>query len=272
MELVKAIILGLVQGLAEFLPISSSGHLVLMAEFLNFQDKGMTFDVFLHFGTLLATFVAFRHEISKMLMAPYFIWIKKSTDPELNEYLRWDYYVIVASIPAAFVGLLFKHQIEAFFDSTLFVYSMLFLTGLIVSSTRFLKERGKDFNYSNSFVVGIAQAFAILPGISRSGSTIFTGMAFGINPDKVARFSFIMSLPAVMGAVLLETKDMIAEHVALNPDQMTHYIVGTLVAFISGWLAIIWLLDMVKKGRLQWFGYYCLLISIAGLAWHFIGG
>jgi len=269
MELVKAIILGLVQGLAEFLPVSSSGHLVLVAEFLNFQDKGITFEVFLHFGTLLATFVAFRYEISKMLMAPYYVWVKKSTDAELNEYLRWDYYVIVASIPAAIVGLLFKDQIEAFFSSTLFVYAMLFVTGLIVSSTRYLEERGKKFNYSNSFVIGIAQAFAILPGISRSGSTIFSGMAFGISRDKVARFSFIMSLPAVMGAVVLKVSDVMQTQ--LTSDQVTNYIVGTFVAFVSGWLAIIWLLEVVKKGRLQWFGYYCLLISVLGLTWHFIG-
>ena len=269
MELVKAIILGLVQGLAEFLPVSSSGHLVLVAEFLNFQDKGITFEVFLHFGTLLATFVAFRYEISKMLMAPYFVWVKKSTDAELNEYLRWDYYVIVASIPAAFVGLLFKDQIEAFFDSTLFVYAMLFITGLVVSSTRFLNERGREFNFSNTFVIGIAQAFAILPGISRSGSTIFSGMAFGVSRDKVARFSFIMSLPAVMGAVVLKAADVMKT--PLSPDQTLNYVVGTVVAFASGWLAILWLLDVVKKGKLQWFGYYCLLVSILGLTWHFIG-
>ncbi len=270
MELIKAIILGLVQGLTEFLPVSSSGHLVIFANILNFQETGIAFEVFVHFGTLLATLVAFRYELTRMIAAPYSVWVKKSRDAELNEYLRWDLYVIVASIPAAFVGLLFKDQIEAIFDSLLFVFFMLIFTGTIMVVTPYLKDKGTALNGRRSFIIGVAQAFAILPGVSRSGSTIFTGLLMGIDRDKVARFSFIMSLPAVFGAALLKLKDLM--ETGLSDGQILNYVAGTLVAFISGYYAIKWLLDIVKKGKLQWFGYYCYALAALGLSYLYIWG
>ncbi len=269
MELLKAIILGLVQGLSEFLPISSSGHLVIFAEILNFHEEGIAFEVFVHLGTLLSIFVAFRKELIQMIIAFFVVPLKKSDDVILKEYYRWDLYVIVATIPAVIVGLFFKDQIESAFSNVLFIYFMLAVTGLIMTVTPFLKGRGAPFKFSNTFVIGIAQAIAILPGISRSGSTIFTGLAFGIDRDKVARFSFIMSIPAVFGAVLLKTKDLI--QVGIDSSGMLNYAAGTMVAFVSGYFAIIWLLDIVKKGKLQWFGYYCFAVSALGLGWHFLG-
>ena len=133
--------------------------------------------------------------------------------------------------------------------------------------TPIFKNRGVPFKISNTFIIGIAQAFAILPGISRSGSTIFAGLAQGIDREKVAPFSFIMSIPAIFGAVLLKVKDL--AEVGINTSVLTSYIVGTLVAFISGYFAIIWLLDIVKKGKLQWFGYYCFMVSGLGIIWYF---
>jgi len=134
-------------------------------------------------------------------------------------------------------------------------------------TARFLKFRNKDLSYGRSFLIGIAQAFAILPGISRSGSTIFVGMSLGIEREKVARFSFIMSLPAVFGATILKFKDLMDMPPASS--EILNLIVGTIVAFVSGYFAIIWLLDIVKKGKLQIFGYYCLVVSISGLLWYF---
>lgn len=264
-HLIKAIILGLIQGLTEFLPVSSSGHLVIFSDILNFKQSGISFEVFVHFGTLLSVLIFFRKDIVKMLWAPVAVWIQKSEDAELKELLRWDLYIIVASIPAAFVGLVFKHEMEAAFADVLLVYSMLLVTALLMIGTQFLKYRQKEFNYGNTFLMGVAQAFAIIPGISRSGSTIFTGMSFGMKPEKVARFSFLMSLPAIIGAVLLQTKDLIKT--PPGSSEMSALIVGTVVAFVSGYFAILWLLDVVKKGKLQWFGYYCLLIAVLGLAW-----
>lgn len=268
MDIINAILLGLIQGLSEFLPISSSGHLVLAANILNFQEEGIAFEVFVHFGTLLSVFVAFRKEISKMIIAPYAIWINKSKDKEMREYLNWDFYVLIGTIPAVIVGLLFKDQIESLFSSIILVLIMLSITGTIMIISRFLPVTDKPLKKSNSFIIGVAQAFAILPGISRSGSTIVTALAYGINRENAAKFSFILSIPAVLGATILKTKDLID----MPPDQgeILLLIIGAIAAFISGYFAIIWLINLVKKGKLEWFGYYCFFISISGFTWYFL--
>lgn len=268
MELLKAVILGLIQGLSEFLPISSSGHLVIFKEILNFHEEGIAFEVFVHFGTLLSVLLAFRKEIAKMLYAPVAIWLKKSTDSELKVFLNWDYYVIIATIPAVIVGFTLKDPIEGMFSNILLVFCTLIITALLMGTAQFLKFRNNDLSYGRSFLIGIAQAFAIIPGISRSGSTIFMGMALGIEREKVARFSFIMSLPAIFGATILETRDLF--EVPPASSEILGIIVATIVAFVSGYFAIIWLLDVVKKGKLQYFGYYCFIVSISGLIWYFM--
>ena len=267
MDILNAFILGLVQGLSEFLPISSSGHLVLAANILNFQKEGIAFEVFVHFGTLLSVFVAFRQELKQMIIAPFAIWIKKKNNPELKEYLNWDLYVIIGTIPAVVIGLFFKDQIESLFSSVLLVLIMLSVTGTIMIISRFLPINDKPLKTSNSFIIGIAQAFAILPGISRSGSTIVTALAFGINREKAARFSFILSIPAVLGATILKTNDLIATPPAQS--EIIQLVIGAVAAFVSGYLAILWLIDLVKKGKLEWFGYYCYLVSIIGFIWYF---
>ncbi len=268
-DFLKAAILGIVQGLSEFLPISSSGHLVIFSKILDFHEEGIAFEVFVHFGTLIAVLIAFRKEIKLMLQAPYKIWIKKIKDEQLEMFLRWDYYVIIATIPAVIIGLFFKSPIEALFDSTLNVFYMLIVTAFLMITTRFLKFRNVQFNTTNSFLIGIAQAFAILPGISRSGSTIFTGMALGIDRENVAKFSFIMSIPAILGAVVLQISDL--TQAPFNLHNTIRLAIGTVSALISGYAAIIWLLDVVKKGKLQWFGYYCLVIAAMGLIWYYLG-
>jgi len=133
--------------------------------------------------------------------------------------------------------------------------------------SRFMRDRSKRLTFGNTFLIGIVQAFAILPGISRSGSTIVTGLAMGISRDKVARFSFILSLPAIAGAFILKVNDLAASPPASG--ELLNLIVGTLVSFSSGYLAIIWLLDVVRKGKLEWFGYYCLAVSLTGFIWYF---
>lgn len=268
MELIKAIVLGLVQGLSEFLPISSSGHLVIFGELLNFHQPGIAFEVFVHFGTLLSVLLAFRYELLKMLSAPYKILILKETDPELKEFLQWDYYIIVATIPAVIVGLTLKDPIEALFSNILLVFFMLMITAILMWSSQFLRQKNTNFNYINSLIIGIAQSIAILPGISRSGSTIFTGMAFGLDREKVAKFSFIMSIPVILGAVVLKLNDLIK--VPPSSDEILNLFAGALVSFISGYFAIILLLDIVKKGKLQWFGYYCMAVSITGITWFYL--
>ena len=265
--LLKAILLGIIQGLTEFLPVSSSGHLVVFANILNFQESGIAFEVFVHFGTLISVLVAFRKELGAMILAPYEVWVKKSENEEIKEFLMWDFYIIVATIPAVIVGLFFKDQIEQAFQSILLVFVMLLITGLLMFLTQYLKFRNVKFNFKNTFIIGIAQSFAILPGISRSGSTIFTGMAQGMDREKVAKFSFIMSVPAILGAVVLKLNDMIN-----NPplsSEITGIALGTLFSAITGYLAIVLLMNVVKKGKLQWFGYYCFALGLIGLIWYF---
>ncbi len=267
LHLWKAIFLGFVQGMAEFLPISSSGHLVLFEKLLHFHQQGIAFEVFVHFGTLLSIFVVFRKELLWMLQAPYKVWVEKSTAPEYLKYLRWDLYIIVATIPAGFVGLFLKDYAERLFSDILVVLIALLFTAFIMIVTQFLSYRKKEFNYGNTFIIGIAQAIAIIPGVSRSGSTIFTGMAFGLERQEVAKFSFLMSIPAILGAVVLQVGDLM--RTPPTSTEMIDLTAGTIAAFFFGYLAIKWLLEVVKKGKLQWFGYYCAAVAISGLIFYF---
>lgn len=267
MEILKSIILGIVQGLSEFLPISSSGHLVLFEEILNFKQSGIAFEVFVHFGTLIAVLIAFRKDIWKMILLlpalPKFIFNGIRINNSDDEYKALAFFIIIGSIPAAVIGILFKSQIESLFDSTILVLVALFVTGIIVWSSKFPKESKPFMNSIHSFIIGIAQAFAIIPGISRSGSTILTALWLGINRETAARFSFLLSVPVIFGASLIKLKDLL--ETPLPSDQVLNLIVGTVAALISGYIAIIWLLDVVRKQKLEWFGVYCIAVSVVGL-------
>ena len=268
MEFFKAILLGFIQGATEFLPVSSSGHLVIGSEILNFHEQGVVFDVFLHLGTLVSVFIAFRKEIGLMIQAP-FAFMKKKMTPTLHQYLLWDVYVVIATLPAVFVGLFLKDHVEQAFQSVLVVYCMLAVTGLLMISAQFLKYRGTKLTGGNAFLIGCAQACAILPGLSRSGSTIFLGMLLGIDREKVARFSFIMSIPAILGAVVLQSGEFLE-----NPpprDAIVNLCAGTVMSAITGYFAIILLMGILKKNKLSWFGYYCLLVSCLGFLYYFFG-
>ncbi len=267
MEIIKAIILGAVQGLTEFLPISSSGHLVLVSELLEFQEQGLAFDIFVHFGTLISVCIVFRKELSAMLAAPLALFQGRA-DEELKRFFYWDIYVVVATLPAVVVGLLLKDSIDAIFNNILLVYCMLFVTGMIMSVAHYLKERSVSLNCPRALIIGCAQAMAIFPGLSRSGSTIFAGMALGLNREVVARFSFIMSIPAILGAVVLQSKELFRH--PPESGSLLMIAAGTVASAICGYFAIILLLDIVRRNRLQWFGYYCLLLSSGGLLYTFM--
>ena len=268
MELIKAILLGILQGLTEFLPVSSSGHLVIGAKLLGFDEPGIAFEVFLHLGTLLAVVIVFRRELMRMVSAPFLILTgdKKNVDQETELFFRWDLYIIVATIPAVIVGLFLKDRIEAIFSNILVTFTMLAVTSVIMVLTRYLRNRHKEINCPRAFAIGVAQSLAILPGLSRSGSTIFTGMLLGIDRETVARFSFIMSIPAILGAVVLQLGDLLAT--PPGKDEMLNLFAGTVASSISGYGAIILLLAIVRRGRLHWFGYYCFLLSALGFCWY----
>ena len=268
MEIIKVIILGIVQGLTEFLPVSSSGHLVLAAEFLNFHEEGVAFEVFVHLGTLLSVLVVFRKKIIQMLIAPYQIWVKENKNEDYVEASKWTLFIFIGTIPAAVIGLIFKDEIEGIFSSFELVLAMLFVTGTMMIGSRFIQNQNKDVTGIKSVFIGFAQAFAILPGISRSGSTIVTGMLLGIDRSKAAEFSFLLSVPVILGATILKIKDLLDSQISSNEIAML--LIGMVSAFVSGYLAIIWLLDIVKKGKLEWFGLYCYLAVLLSGTWYFL--
>jgi undecaprenyl-diphosphatase len=268
LDIIKVIILGIVQGLTEFLPVSSSGHLVLAAEFLNFKEEGVAFEVFVHLGTLFSVLIVFREDIKKMIIAPFKLLLKAELGAEYKMYLRWDLYIIIGTIPAAVVGLLFKSEIEAAFSNFLLVIIMLLITGSILLISRFAKSKGNEITATKSFLIGIAQAFAILPGISRSGSTIVTGLFLGLDRETAAKFSFLLAIPAITGASVIKMKDIIDAGTIHIP--VSYLIVGALAAFVSGYFAIVWLLNIVKKGKLEWFAFYCYFVVLISAIWYFL--
>ena len=262
MELIKAMVLGVVQGLTEFLPISSSGHLVIGSELMNFQEQGVVFDVFVHLGTLLAVVVVFRKELLGMVKAP-FAFLQGDKSESVSHFLLLDVYIIVATLPAVAVGLFLKDSVENLFGNILIVYFMLMVTGIIMIIAGYLPQKDKPVTRGRSLLVGCAQACAILPGLSRSGSTIFAGMVLGIDREKIARFSFIMSIPAILGAAVLQFGDLMTN--LSESGTLINIGAGAIMAAVSGYFAIKLLLDIIRRNRLQWFGYYCLLISATGI-------
>lgn len=268
MDLIKAVLLGIVQGLTEFLPISSSGHLVIGSEILNFHEPGIAFEVFLHLGTLVAVIVAFRRELTLMVRAVFVSSQVRRQDPELTRMFLWNIYIIVATLPAVGVGLFLRDVIEQIFDNILITFGMLTVTGTIMLLTRRLSDKSMPVSCPRALLIGMAQAMAILPGLSRSGSTIFTGMLLGINRETAARFSFIMSIPAILGAAVLKLGALASA--SPTRQELVCIGAGTLASAISGYLAIVLLMGIVKQGGLHWFGYYCFLVSGIGFAWYFI--
>jgi len=266
MTILQALVLGLLQGLTEFLPVSSSGHLVLGQYLLEVKNPEMlSFDVFVHFGTLISVCIIFRKDIGQIILS---LWNAVRTNSlrtayDTNEYVRLGLAIVVASIPAAVIGLMYRDQIaEAFRDPKL-VSVNLVVTGLLLFLTRFPKAvEGKRIGLVTGFIIGIAQSVAILPGISRSGSTISTALYLRLSPRLAARFSFLLSIPVIAGAALLESKTVIRQGMEMG---FGPFIVGMLAAALMGYVAIKILLRIIESGRFSWFAFYCFAIGIAGL-------
>lgn len=253
-ELIKFIILGIIQGITEFLPVSSSGHLELAKYFLgtNFAgNESLTMSVVLHIATALSTLYVFRKDIWELLVGIF----KKGWNEDKDFAVK----IVISMIPAALIGVLFESQIEQFFHgNVLFVAFMLLITGAVLLLSDIIQSKGRDVGYGDSFIVGIAQAIALLPGISRSGSTIATSLLLGIKKEKAAFFSFIMVLPLIFGKM---SKDIL-DGVYLHSDiSATYMIVGFAAAFISGVFACKWMIVLVKNSKLRYFAYYCFIVA-----------
>ena len=263
MSWIEALVLGIIQGLTEYLPVSSSGHLAIGANLFGLSgEENLTFTVMVHVATVLATIVVLWKEIV-WLFTDLFKW-------KWNEGTRYIVNILVSMIPIAIVGFFFKDKVEELFGSGLLVVGIcLLVTATLLAFSHFAKPRQRE-NISpwHAFVIGIAQAVAVLPGLSRSGSTIATGLLLGNKKEKLAQFSFLMVIPPILGEALLDTKDMMEMGIenAMAGLPVTSLIVGFLAAFIFGCIACRWMINIVKRGKLIWFAVYCAVVGLATIA------
>jgi len=274
--MLEAILLGILQGLTEFLPISSSGHLVLGEHALGLFSGGrpdILFEVLLHLGTLLAVLVAYRHDVGELLGALWPPVARGLPVEERRRRMRLIAAILVASVPAGVVGLTLKEPITALFGEPRLVACLLFGTALILFIGDRLKQGGRlaeDSGPGRALFIGLAQALAILPGISRSGSTIVAGLAMGLRPVEAARFSFLIMMPAVGGAALLEFRDVLSGQAAVTLPAGV-LLAGFVSSAVVGYLALQWLLIAIRRRSLTLFGCYCLLAGSVALLFGNLG-
>jgi undecaprenyl-diphosphatase len=267
MNLIEAVILGVLQGLTEFLPISSSGHLALMQHFLGLKEPQVFFDVMLHVGTLGAVVIVYHREIWALaraslaaLVSPSFYRRPVRTVNDSPD-LKLVWFIVLGSIPTGLIGVFFKDPLEALFVQPTTVAAMLIATGVILQLPRL---RRKAPNHSleawQTPLIGAAQGIAITPGVSRSGSTISLGLLLGVAPQVAARYSFLLSIPAILGAAALKLRDV--SEIAISPAVIA---AGTLAAFIVGYIALRFLLVVLNRGKFSAFSYYCFAVGGAAL-------
>jgi undecaprenyl-diphosphatase len=268
MDVLQSFLLGIIQGLTEFLPISSSGHLVLGKQILGVEvETGITFEVIVHFGTLCSILIYYRKIIWDLLVSA-FGFLKSPSARKEDPKVKLIGFIFVSMIPAMIVGFTLKDQVEAIFSDPLVVSVMLLVTGLILFTTRLIGDTSKDVNLSNSFLIGVAQSFAMIPGISRSGSTISAALWLGVKREEAANFSFLMLIPVIAGAMLLEVKELV--EIGVSDAALTNLVIGFLAAFISGYYALKYLIIILKRKGFHYFAYYCWLIGGVGLVYYLI--
>lgn len=262
-EIVEAAVLGVVQGLTEFLPVSSSGHIEIVRALLGdtaVAEESVLMTVVLHFATALSTVVVFRKEVIEIL--------KGLLQFKYNEHFEFSLKIILSMIPAAFVGIVFDEQIDSLFSKNmLLVGCMLLVTGVLLLLADRATNTDKPVGFPSALIVGVAQAVAILPGISRSGATISTCVLLGIDRSKAARFSFLMVVPLIFGKM---AKDLLDGELWNADTQFVPLIVGFAVAFVTGLLACTWMIALVKAANLKWFSWYCFAVGAIALAYTFM--
>ena len=262
MTTLQSIILGVVQGLTEFLPVSSSGHLMLASELLGTDLSAaddLTFSLTLHAATVLSTIVILWREVARLFKGVF--------SRTFNEEQAYVLKIVISMIPVGVVGFLFKDYLEAAFSSVLVVGVMLLVTALLLTFAYKAKPRQKNtISYRDAFIIGVAQACATMPGLSRSGSTIATGLLLGNKKESVAQFSFLMVLPPILGNALLDImKGEFGGGVEFMP-----LIAGFVTAFVTGCLACKFMIEMVKRGKLIWFAAYCAVVGVVAVVTYFI--
>jgi len=262
--IIQSIILGIAQGLGEFLPISSTAHLILIPYFAGWPDPGLSFDVALHLGTLVAVLVFFWKDWLRIFKSAY-LSIQQNGFKKMNEEML--YYIIIATIPGALFGVLFEKKAETVFRSPLLIALALIIVGYILyqADKKNKGERGlANINLKDSILIGLSQAVAIIPGVSRSGATISSGLFRGINKADAARFSFLLSTPIIAGAAILKLPHLFQEGIDAN------LLAGILASAISGYLAIKYLLQFLNKDNYRIFFWYRLIVGLAVILFYFL--
>ncbi|ULC60022.1 undecaprenyl-diphosphate phosphatase [Flaviramulus sp. BrNp1-15] len=258
MNVIDAIILGIIQGLTEFLPVSSSGHLELGKAILgdnSVPEESLLFTVVLHFATALSTIVVFRKDVFSL--------IKGALKFKWNDDLQFILKIAVSMIPAVVVGLFFEEQLEALFGGNiLLVGCMLIITAFLLFMADRAKNTNKKVSFSNAFIIGISQAIAMLPGISRSGATISTSVLLGNDKTKAARFSFLMVVPLIFGKI---AKDVLSGDLTYESGNFTTLTIGFIAAFVAGLFACTWMIALVKKSKLTYFAIYCVIVGLVAI-------
>ena len=258
MDVLDAIILGMIQGFTEFLPVSSSGHLELGKAILgdnSIPEESLLFTVILHFATALSTIVVFRKDIVQISTSLLqFSW---------NEETQFVSKIVISMLPAVVVGLLFEEELESFFGGNIaFVGFMLLVTALLLWLADRSKNTGKPVTFKNALIIGLSQAVAMLPGISRSGATISTSVLLGNDKSKAARFSFLMVIPLIFGKI---AKDLLSGELTTEATNFTTLGIGFAAAFISGLIACTWMIKLVKKSKLSYFSIYCVVVGLLAI-------
>ncbi|MBT4779374.1 MAG: undecaprenyl-diphosphate phosphatase [Polaribacter sp.] len=260
MTIIESIVLGIIQGFTEFLPVSSSGHLELAKVILgdtSVPEESLTFTVVLHFATALSTLVIFRKEVLEIFRGLFQL--------KWNEEAKFSLKIILSMIPAVFVGLLFEEQLAVFFSGNLLLVGlMLLLTAVLLLLADKAKSTNKKVSFSNAILIGVSQAIAMLPGISRSGATISTSVLLGIDRTKAARFSFLMVVPLIFGKI---GKDVLSGDLNFQSSEIITISAGFIAAFVAGLLACKWMISLVKKSKLSYFSLYCAIVGIAATSY-----
>lgn len=276
MNTLQALIMGLLQGLTEYLPVSSSGHLTIASELFGIDgESNMTFTIAVHMATVLSTLVILGSEIGKILkgmcspLSPRSLKGNGTFLNRLNPDQRYVLNILVSMIPIGIVGVFFKDQVEDIFGSGLLVVGIcLLLTAALLTFSYLARPRQREnISLSHAFIIGLAQAVAVLPGLSRSGSTIATGLLLGNKKEKLAQFSFLMVIPPILGEALLDVLKMVKGEEATGGIDTLPLIVGFVAAFISGCAACKWMIGIVKKGKLIYFAYYCAIVGVASIVY-----
>lgn len=276
MNTLQALIMGLLQGLTEYLPVSSSGHLTIASELFGIDgENNMTFTIAVHVATVLSTLVILGSEIGKILkgmcnpLSPRSLKGNGTFLNRLNPDQRYVLNILVSMIPIGIVGVFFKDQVEEIFGSGLLVVGIcLLLTAALLTFSYLARPRQREnISLGHAFIIGLAQAVAVLPGLSRSGSTIATGLLLGNKKEKLAQFSFLMVIPPILGEALLDVLKMVKGEEATGGIDTLPLIVGFVAAFISGCAACKWMIGIVKKGKLIYFAYYCAIVGVASIVY-----